>query len=85
ALEIIHSEPCDHVTGIVTNKRCDVSKWQRLFYGAFNTTLDETMIHRGLSEICDGYVAESDVSACAFYRELMSIHPKAKVGSLVFF
>ncbi|RTG84507.1 uncharacterized protein DC041_0009964 [Schistosoma bovis] len=84
ALEISHSQPCDHVTEIVTKKHCDVSKWQTQFDEAFNTTFDETMIHRGLGEMLDGYVALSGVSACAFYRELMIIYLNAKVGSVVF-
>ncbi|CAH8620768.1 unnamed protein product [Schistosoma rodhaini] len=79
ALEIIYSKPCYHMVEIVTKKHCDIGKWQTLFTEALNMTTDETMIHRGLSEILDGYVAVTDVPACAFYRELMSIYPNAKV------
>lgn len=79
ALEIIRSPPCDHLIEIVTTKHCDVSKWQKLFDESLNTTPAEIMTHRGLGEMLDGYVALSGVPACAFYRELMSIYPDAKV------
>ncbi|CAI2731957.1 unnamed protein product [Schistosoma spindalis] len=79
ALEIIYSQPCYHMIEIVTKKRCDVNKWQTLLDEVLDATPDETIIHRGLSELLNGYVAVSDVPACVFYKELMSIYPNAKV------
>ncbi|XP_018652902.1 putative nad dependent epimerase/dehydratase [Schistosoma mansoni] len=78
ALEIIYSQPCYHGFELVTRKQCDIAKWQTLV-DEVRTTHCEEKIHRYLSEILVGYVAVTDVPSCAFYKELMSIYPNAKV------
>ncbi|CAH8643679.1 unnamed protein product [Schistosoma rodhaini] len=78
ALEILYSQPCYHGFELVTRKQCDIAKWRTLV-DEVRTTRREEKIHRYLSEILVGYVAVTDVPSCAFYKELMSIYPNAKV------
>ncbi|VDP42405.1 unnamed protein product [Schistosoma margrebowiei] len=78
ALETIFSQPCYHGFEIMTGRQRDIPKWQMLVDEVRRTHREEK-IHRYLSEILDCYVAVTDVPSCAFYRELMNIHPYAKV------
>ncbi|CAH8620797.1 unnamed protein product [Schistosoma rodhaini] len=78
ALETLYSQPCYHGYELVARKQCDIAKWQTLVDEVRTTHCEET-IHRCLSEILVGYVAVTDVPSCAFYKELMSIYPNAKV------
>ncbi|CAH8581206.1 unnamed protein product [Heterobilharzia americana] len=78
ALEILLSQPCYHMSEIVMQKHCDISKWQKLIDDAQqipNEPLDQKL----LNEIFDGYTSVTDAPACGFYKYLMNLYPNSKV------
>ncbi|KAH8874607.1 sulfotransferase oxamniquine resistance [Schistosoma japonicum] len=81
ALETIYCQPCYHMYEIILKKQYDISKWQTLLdIKQSKTTSNEILIiQNSLKEILNGYIAVTDLPACGFYRELMTMYPNAKV------
>ncbi|CAH8601786.1 unnamed protein product, partial [Schistosoma bovis] len=78
ALELLLSQPCYHIIETITKNQYDIDRWQKLFNEVRKTNPDEMVIHRGLSEILNGYASVTDIPACGFYRELMNVYPYSK-------
>lgn len=84
ALEILLSQPCYHIIETMTKNQYDIDRWQKLFNEARKINSNEMVIHRGLNEILNGYASVTDIPACGFYRELMTVYPYSKVYSVLF-
>ncbi|KAK4468847.1 hypothetical protein MN116_008012 [Schistosoma mekongi] len=83
ALEIIYCQPCYHMYEIIFNKQDDIKRWQTILNMKLSRTSssssNDVIIENSLKEILNGYIAVTDMPACGFYRELMTIYPNAKI------